>query len=64
MLFLSEYLLFGTVNRSILITKDFLKTVYNLGTFFTKLSGNEYDLTDLDKRLRLNTLRNELSGVQ
>ena len=55
---------FGTVNRSILITKDFLKTVYNLGTFFTKLSGNEYDLTDLDKRLCQNTLRNQLSVVQ
>ena len=55
---------FGTINRSILITKDFLETVYNLGTFFTKLSGNEYDLTDLDKRLCKNKLRNELSVVQ
>ncbi len=56
--------IFGTVNRSIVITKDFLKTVYDLGKFLTKLSGNECSLTDLGKRLSKNMFRNELSVVK
>lgn len=55
---------FGTVNRSVVITKDFLKTVYDLGRFLTKLSGNEFNLTGLDNRLAKNTFRNKLSVVK
>ena len=55
---------FGTVNRSIVITKDFLKTVYDLGNILAKLSENEYNLTDLEQRLTKHTSRKELSLVQ
>ena len=54
---------FGTVNRSILITKHFLKTVYDVGRFLTQLSGPGYNLTDLDHRLCQNTFRNKLRVV-
>ena len=55
---------FGTVNRSTLITKDFLKTVYDVGQFLTKLSEPGYNLTDLDQRLCQNTFRNKLHVVE
>ena len=55
---------FGTVNRSIVITKDFLTTVYDLGTILAKLSENEYNLTDLEQRLTKHTSRKGLSLVQ
>jgi hypothetical protein len=54
---------FGAINRSIVVTKDFLQTVYDLGTLLTSLSATEFDLTDLNRALVTKRLRKELSIV-
>ena len=55
---------FGAVNRSILITKDFLETVYGLGEILSSLSSEHYDLAKLDNGLLAKKTRARLQIVK